>query len=80
MHDFCDTCPGCRPTMFNADTGEVYPDTDPRMIAINRVWNHETTYAQRKAFILFTVHNNREANVMALFAVVRAKMERAVST
>ncbi len=56
-HEFCDHGPGCRPAMFDATTGKVAPDDSPIMIRMNHIWNHETTYAERKAFIDVTVHN-----------------------
>lgn len=60
-HDFCDHCPGCRPALINPDTGRPLADDSPYVRAVNRVWDHETTFAQRRAFIMVTVHNSRDA-------------------
>lgn len=50
-HAFCDTCPGCRPALLDPTTGKVLKPDHPIMVKVNRVWQHETTYAQRKAFV-----------------------------
>jgi hypothetical protein len=59
-HAFCDSCPGCRPAIIDFTTGQVCPNDGPIMIAVNHMWDHETTYAERKAFIEVTVHNSRK--------------------
>lgn len=57
-HEFCDTCPGCRPAIMLAETGKKLPPEHPTMIKINRVWNKECTYHERKAYINVTVNNS----------------------
>lgn len=59
-HEFCDSCPGCRPAMLDTETGQPLPDTHPMMLAANRVWDHGTTYKERKSFIEVTLHNSRK--------------------
>jgi hypothetical protein len=76
-HEFCDHCPGCRPAMFNMKTGQVLQESDPLMININRIWNQETTYAERKAFIEVTVNNSRSTEDLLLAQGVMLKFERA---
>ena len=58
-HEFCDHCPGCRPALLNAETGQPLPADDPLMVKVAKIWATETTYAERKAFIDVTVHNSR---------------------
>lgn len=54
------------------------PDDSPMMIAANKAWNEQTTYAERRAFILVTLHNSREPETMTLAQEVMAKMEREI--
>jgi hypothetical protein len=49
-HEFCDSCPGCRPAMMSLD-GKRVPDDDPMMIKVMSIWENETSYAQRRAYI-----------------------------
>lgn len=79
-HEFCDHCPGCRPALVDAQTGEVMADDDPIMISINNIWNHETTYDMRKAFIEVTLHNSRDERDISLFRQIISKFEEAGST
>lgn len=58
-HEFCDSCPGCRPALMNPKTGQVLQNDDPLMIKVNDIWDNQTTYAQRRAFIEVTLHNSR---------------------
>ncbi len=47
---------------MDLETGEVggaIPDSDPTMVVINELWDNETTYAQRKAFIEVTLRNSQ---------------------
>jgi len=76
-HEFCDSCPGCRPAMAEID-GTVIPNDHPMMIEVNRVWDNETTYEQRKAFIEVTLHNSRKPEDLLLFQEVTEKMQTAL--
>jgi hypothetical protein len=77
IHEFCDHCPGCRPAMINIETGQVMPQDSDVMIAVNRIWDHETTYAERKAFIAVTLHNSRRFDDMQLAGRVMQKIQAA---
>ncbi|MHA2427585.1 MAG: hypothetical protein ACXADB_06145 [Candidatus Hermodarchaeia archaeon] len=77
-HEFCDDCPGCRPAMLNPLTGQVYPKDSPEMQAVDAVWDNETTYAERKAFIEVTLKNSRLPHELKLFEAVGEKMKRAL--
>ena len=79
-HAFCDHCPGCRPALLDAATGQVLPEHSPLMQAVNRVWNTQTSYAERKAFIEVTLRNSRSAADLQLAAAVMAKIKRAMSS
>lgn len=78
-HEFCDDCPGCRPAMLDMKTGKPMPNDHPAMVEINRLWDNETTYAQRKAFIEVTLHNSRQPHEMRLFGEVQEMMQEALS-
>ena len=69
-HEFCDDCPGCRPALLDVKTGKVMAPDDPVMTKINDVWDNETTYAQRRAFIEVTLHNSRNPVDMKRFEEV----------
>jgi len=77
-HEFCDDCPGCRPAMIDAETGKVMSPDSREMQIVNQVWDNETTYAERKAFIEVTLKNSRLPNEMKLFEAVGEKMKRAL--
>jgi isocitrate dehydrogenase len=76
-HEFCDTCPGCRPAMIDTKTGKQMADDSPVMIKVNRIWRDETTYYERKAFIEFTYHNSRTPATTLLAGNVVKKLEAA---
>lgn len=77
-HEFCDTCPGCRPAIMNIATGKNVPDDDPMMVAVNKVWDNETTYAQRRAYIEVTLKNSEDQNFLRLANEVMAKIKSAI--
>lgn len=66
FHEFCDHCPGCRPAFFDVASGRRLPDDHAMVVKANKVWNTETTYAERKAFINVTMHNSRVPEDMRL--------------
>lgn len=47
------------------------------MRTVNRIWDHETTYAERKAFMEVTVHNSRSREDLELAGSVVKKLEAA---
>jgi hypothetical protein len=79
-HEFCDHCPGCRPVIFNPVTGQVYPLDSPVMKVVNRIWDHDTTYAERKAFIEVALHNSRQPEHLRLAQAVTGKMQAALAS
>lgn len=83
-HEFCDDCPGCRPALADFDpvTGQVkgtLPQDHPVMVIVNRIWDNETTFAQRKAFIEVTLHNCRNEHEMRLFDEVQQTIQEALA-
>ncbi len=74
-HEFCDHCEGCRPALID-QTGRWMPDSSEIMKLVNRIWNNETTYAERKAFIDITVHNRLTAENLALAGLIMQKITR----
>lgn len=77
-HEFCDDCEGCRPAMLDLKTNKPLPNDDPMMVVVNRVWDNETTYAQRKAYIEVTLHNSTRPNDVRLFQEVAQKIQAAL--
>lgn len=75
-HEFCDHCPLCRPSILNITTGKKLPDDSPTMIKVSRMWTHETTYKERKAFIDVTAHNRQTPENMRLANTVIEKMRK----
>lgn len=78
-HEFCDSCPGCRPALLDVTTEQRLADDNPIMIAVNKIWDEETTYEQRKAFIEFTLHNSRVPIIVARAEEVIKKFETVLS-
>lgn len=78
-HEFCDSCPGCRPTIINTKTKSVLPQDSKEMIAINDVWDNNTTYNQRKAYIDVTLHNSKNSKDLELAGSVVEKIKAALS-
>jgi hypothetical protein len=74
-HEFCDSCPGCRPAMLDARTGKPIPNDDLMMVVINRIWDNETSYAQRRAFIEVTLKNAHDSHNMQLAQQVIRKFQ-----
>lgn len=72
-HEFCDHCPGCRPALIDLASGRPLPDDSPEMLRVNRIWDRQTTYAERKAFIQVTVHNCREPETVRLAQLLALK-------
>lgn len=77
-HEFCDDCPGCRPAMADVKTGEVLGNNTPTMQIVNRIWDNETTYAERKAFIEVTLHNFRQPHELRLAQKVMSQIQVAL--
>jgi hypothetical protein len=45
--------------MLDRNTGKPVPNDTPMMVVINQIWDSDTTYAQRRAFIAVTWKNYR---------------------
>jgi hypothetical protein len=79
-HEFCDSCPGCRPAILDIKTGKSLPKNSPIMIAVNKVWDTQTTLQQRKAFIEVTLHNSCRTSDLKLFHEVQTILLREIQT
>jgi hypothetical protein len=77
-HEFCDDCSGCRPALLNVETKQVLSNDDPIMVIVNRVWDNDTTYAQRRAFIEVTLHNSNHPAEIRLFEQVSDMIHEAL--
>lgn len=77
-HEFCDSCPGCRPALMTPD-GKIIPNDDPTMMKINHIWDEETTFAQRRAFIEVTLKNSKNTHDLALASQVIEKFQKEMS-
>ncbi len=58
--------------------GGVVPNDDPMMIEVNRVWDNETTFAQRRAFIEVTLKNSKKPQDIKMFQEVAAIIQEAL--
>lgn len=74
-HEFCDNCPGCRPAMLDVEANKPVSRDDPKMQIVDRIWDNETTYAERKAFIEVTLKNSRLPNELKLAQRVIYKIQ-----
>lgn len=77
-HEFCDSCPGCRPALADPNTMEPMSQDNPIMVEANRIWDNETSYEQRKAFIEVTLHNSRQDDEIKLAQEVVQLIEIAI--
>lgn len=77
-HEFCDHCPGCRPALLDAQ-GRIVPQDSPIMIAVNRIWTSQTSYAERKSFIDVTVNNSRDPDDLRRAQAVVARFTKAMA-
>jgi len=78
-HEFCDACPGCRPILVTMD-GRKVSDDDPMMVIINKLWDTQTTYAQRRAYIEVTLKNSRKPSDLELSSEVMQKIQQALGS
>lgn len=78
-HQFCDSCPGCRPAIIDRKTGTQLPPESPIMVAVNNIWDHHTTYEERKAFIEVTLHNSQAPTDLELASALVRKLESAMA-
>lgn len=76
-HEFCDSCPGCRPALMKLDGTRVAED-DPMMIKINQIWDNETSYAQRRSYIEVTLKNSENPRDRQLCMQVMAMIQQAI--
>ena len=77
-HEFCDSCEGCKPAILDTMTGKAVPSDNPMMIAVMDVWENETSYAERRAYIEVTLKNSRTEFDMNLCEEVTRKMRAAL--
>jgi len=63
---------------MNVDTGERLADNTPIMVAVNHIWDTDTTYAERKAFIEVTCNNSRSLQDIDLATGLMQKIQKAV--
>lgn len=74
-HEFCDDCPGCRPALLDLDTKQPLASDHPTMKLVNEVWDDESSYAERKAFIEVTLHNSKIPVEIKLFQQLWRKIQ-----
>lgn len=82
-HDFCDTCPLCRPAMIELQQpGAQRPDVKKlkkQKRVIDRVWDFDTSYDQRRAFILVTRNRSTDSADVELCRQVNEKIQAALA-
>lgn len=78
LHDFCDSCPLCRPAVLDSE-GKQLERGHPVYDLVQRVWDNDTTYEERKAFILVTWHNSSDPKDLTLFGILNQKLQKALT-
>lgn len=73
-----DECPGCRPAILNAQTGQVEPADSPIMQTVNRVWE-STTKEERTAFHRVCCQNSREPADIEVMKSIGDRIQRALA-
>lgn len=63
--EFDDNCPGCRPCLIDAKTGEKLAQDSDIMRQVNKVWETATPQ-EKRAFHNVMCNNSREPMDMAL--------------
>lgn len=58
-HEFDPKCEGCRPVMFDAETGQKLSDNDPVVRSLMKVWE-ASPLEDQQAFNRVAVHNSRD--------------------
>jgi hypothetical protein len=79
-HEFCDHCPDCRPALLDIGTGLPMAEDNPVMIAVNKIWNNETTYDMRKAYIEVTLGNSQDKTDMLLASQFVSKIQQLIKS
>jgi hypothetical protein len=74
-HD--DNCPGCRPVMVNAKTGEMVAADSPVMAVIDRVWD-ATNLLERQAWHRVTCQNSRLVSDLRIVEAISQRMASAI--
>lgn len=75
-HEFSDHCPGCRPEILDLVTCRPLSNDSPIMIAVNHMWNNNTSYQERKAYVEVTLHNSRLLSDLILANSVFTKIKK----
>lgn len=70
-----DTCPGCQPVLLNPKTGEKYPDDDPAVVAMNKVWS-AMVLEERQAFHRVCCENSRDPEDIAVMQKMSENIKR----
>jgi hypothetical protein len=78
IHDFCDTCPDCRPAILDVNTGQRLAAGHPVFDAVMRVWDNDTSYEERRAFITVTTNKPYGAAEEKLFDQLNNKFRAAL--
>lgn len=74
--EFEEDCPGCRPCIIDAKTGEKLPQDSDIMKAVNKIWE-TATQQEKQAFHNVTCNNSREAMDMALMKGIVDRIQAA---
>jgi len=64
VHEFSDSCDGCRPVILDAK-GQMVPDSDPMMQHLNAIWDG-ASLAERQAYHRVTCQNSRAVEDLAV--------------
>lgn len=75
---FSDDCPGCRPAMMDAKTGEVMADDSPPMKLVLNVWR-TTSRKEREVFHRVCCQNSRNVSDMMIFTDLTKRIQNALN-
>ena len=70
FHEYDETCPHCRPSALDPQTGQVLSPDHPIMQVLNKVWE-TLSKAEKSAFMRVTTKNSKDkGDLLFMNAVV----------
>lgn len=73
-----DDCPGCRPTMINTETGEVFPPDSSQMKAVMEVWA-TLTIDEKQSFHRCCCLNSRDEKDLIVMQTIVDRLQGRVA-
>lgn len=76
-YKFDDTCKGCKPVLFNINTGKILPDDHPHMVAMNKIWDQQTLEV-KEAWHKTTCRNSKDPKDILLAKTFAESIDKAI--